>query len=460
MRTVEGVTKRHSQRRNPVEPLESRFLMAADAVIEWNDVLLDAIRVQRTAPPYAARNMAIVHTAVFDAVNSIEQDYQPYLVGRKGPKGASVEAAAAAAAHRTLASLYPTLQGTFDAALASSLARVPDGAAENKGVALGRSVAERVLDARSDDGADDTVAYTPGSEPADWQPTPPAFAPALLPQWPGVAPFAMTSGSQFRPPAPPDITSAEFAAAFDEVKSLGGVTSTQRTADETQIAFFWADGAGTATPPGHWNEIAQDLAAGAGNSLAENARLFALLNVALADAGIAAWDAKYAYDYCRPVTAVGNAAGDGNDLTEADPAWTPLIATPPFPSYTSGHSTFSAAGAAILADFFGTDSVSFATSSDGLPGVQRSFTSLWAAAEEAGMSRIYGGIHWSFDNTEGLACGRSIGELVSGSLLQPAGDKAKPSKGDKSVAPVVAATLSSSTLDAAKRESVRELTLK
>jgi hypothetical protein len=277
---------------------------------------------------------------------------------------------------------------------------------------MGRSAAHRVLAQRRHDGADEVVEYVPPAGPGMWQPTPPANAPAVLPQWPGVTPFALASADQFRPAGPPDVTSPEFAADFNEVKSLGARNSTTRTAEQTQIALFWADGAGTATPPGHWNEIAQQLAIDQGNNLVENARMFALLNVALADAGIASWDAKYAYHCLRPVTAIRNAAGDGNDLTEADVAWTPLIGTPPFPSYVSGHSTFSAAAATVLAGFFGTDDLTFTTTSEGLPGVTRSFTSLSQAAEEAGRSRIYGGIHFEFDNADGLALGRAVGQYV------------------------------------------------
>ena len=406
-------------------------------------MLLEAVRADRTAPPAAARNMAIVHAAVYDAVNSLDRRYEPYLVARNGPKRASAKAAAAAAAHKALEALYPAQKDMFDAALDASLADVPNEPAQNKGVALGRAVAKAVLKARRDDGASATVDYTVGTDVGDWQPTPPAFAPALLPQWPSVDPFALDSGSQFRPPAPPPLTGAAFTAAFVQVKSLGSATSAVRTAEQTEIARFWADGAGTATPPGHWNEIAQSVASGEGNSLAENARLFALLNFALADAGISSWDAKYLYNYFRPVTAIRVADRDGNEATEADPAWTPLIPTPPFPSYTSGHSTFSAAAATVLAGFFGTDAVAFTTGSDGLPAVTRSFTSLWSAAEEAGMSRIYGGMHWSFDNTEGLAGGRSVGRLVVDTLLRPAGSGAEADHRPPApafAAPVVAAT--------------------
>jgi hypothetical protein len=412
-----------------IESLESRTLLAADPVLQWNSILLDSIRAQKTAPPYAARNMAIVHVAIFDAVNAIDADYEGYLSNRNGAKGASPAAAVAQAGHDTLVALYPKRKAIFDAALKSSLARVPDGAAENKGIAVGRNAARAILAERSDDGADAVVSYTLGTGPEDWQPTPPGFAPALLPQWPDVTPFALESGDQFRPAAPPSISSAEFTASFNEVKEIGAVDSATRTADQTQIALFWADGAGTATPPGHWNLIAQDVAEAKHNTLVQNARLFALLNIALADAGIVSWDAKFTYNFCRPVTAIRNADNDGNPDTVGDADWTPLIATPPFPSYTSGHSTFSAAAATVLAGFFGTDQVTFTTGSEQPDAAARTFTSFSQAADEAGMSRIYGGIHWDFDNSEGLATGKMVGGYVLSHMLKPDAHVLLPSGG-------------------------------
>lgn len=250
-----------------------------------------------------------------------------------------------------------------------------------------------------------------------------------LPQWPRVAPFVMNSPDQFRPAAPPELTSAEYAGAVDEVQRLGGFDSSERTPEQTAIALFWADGGGTFTPPGHWNQIAADVALARGESLAENARLFALLNIALGDAGIAAWDAKYAYDLWRPIHAIHGADTDGNAATVADPTWTPLLKTPPFPSYTSGHSTFSGAASTVLAAIFG-DHVHFASQADGHNGftqrplaesqvARRSFDSFTEAAEEAGRSRIYGGIHFEFDNQAGLLAGRAIGSRVTESLLGP-----------------------------------------
>jgi hypothetical protein len=229
----------------------------------------------------------------------------------------------------------------------------------------------------------------------------------------------MRKATDFRPAAPPLCDTKAFAEALEEVKLLGGRHSSVRTAEQTEIAHFWADGEGTVTPPGHWNRIAQSVAESRRLSLGENARLFALLNLALADAAILCWDCKYHFDYVRPVTAIRRADHDGNPDTWSDPTWTPLLATPPFPSYTSGHSSFSAAAAAVLAELFG-DNTRFITTSDDLPHVRRSFASFSAAAAEAGRSRIYGGIHFEFDNREGQKTGAALGQYVARNFIGPA----------------------------------------
>jgi hypothetical protein len=391
----------------------------ADVVLDWNEVLLDAIRVDRTAPPRASRAMAIVHVSIFDAVNGILGGYSPYHVTDHAPGGASPEAAAVAAAHEALVSLFPAQQATFDAARNASLAAIPDGTAKTSGIAWGESVATQILALRSSDHSSDVVTafYPTGS--SWWEPTPPAFAAGLLPNWPLVTPWTMTGGSQFRQGAPPAMGTPEYTRNFNEVRRLGRADSAFRTAGQTQIALFWADGPGTATPPGHWLVIAQDISEDRHLSLLENARLFALLGLTEADAGIVSWDHKYYYNNWRPITGIQHADTDGNPDTNPDPGWTPLIATPPFPTYTSGHSTFSGSGSRLLALFFGADQVSFTTTSDGLPGVTRTFTSFSQAGEEAGQSRVYGGIHWQYDNQAGLASGRALAEHVFFNFLAP-----------------------------------------
>jgi hypothetical protein len=335
--------------------------------------------------------------------------------------GGDREAAAAQAAHDVLVNLFPAQQATFDTALTSSLSSIPTGTAKVGGQAIGQQVAAQYITLRANDHSTDITPYTPGTQPGQWRPTPAAFAPALLPNWPTVTPWCMTDGAQFRHAGgPPLLTSSEYAAALNEVTALGAANSTARTQEQTDIARFWADGANTSTPPGHWNRIAQSVATAQDNTLSENARLFALLNLAEADAAIVSWDNKYATNFWRPVTAIQLADQDGNAATEADPHWTPLIATPPFPTYTSGHSTFSGAAAEILELFYGTDNISFTTSAEGTAGIaDRSFTSFSQAALEAADSRLYGGIHFRFDNEHGMQNGIALGQFVFANELQP-----------------------------------------
>lgn len=389
---------------------------SADVVTDWNAVLLDAIKSGSVNPPRASRAMAMVHTAVFDAVNATHKQYAPYAVVVPNAGGMNREAAAACAAHSVLTSLFPAQQGKFDAALASSLAGIPNSASKTKGMSIGASIGLEVVALRSGDGSDVVVPYTPGLNPGDWRPTPPGFAPALLPNWPKVTPFAMASGDQFRQSGPPALTSAEYTAAFNEVKALGAKNSATRTQEQSEIALMWAAGGGTVTPPGMWNEIASQVVQKKQLTLIESARTFAMLNIGLADAAISSWDNKYEYNHWRPVTAIREADTDGNPDTEKDETWEAFIATPPFPAYTSGHSTFSSSAAVILASLFG-DHTEFSAES---VGIKREFDSFWAAAEEAGMSRIYGGIHWQYDNTHALAGGSGLGKYVFENYFVPA----------------------------------------
>jgi RHS repeat-associated protein len=387
-----------------------------DVILTWNHIALAAIQRENTPPPAAARVLGMVHTAMYDAVNAIEQKYGVYRVDASAPTGADEIAAAAEAAARVLAAIYPNQQAYFSAALDSSLLDGATAAAKADGVALGDTVATNIITWRQQDGSRNPAAFNPSTDIGDWQPDLPNYDGALLPQWGKVTTFGLTSGSQFRPAGDPSLTSAVYTTAFNETKDYGSRDSTLRTADQTQSALFWSDGSGTYTPAGHWNDIAATAASVSGKSLLDNARLFAQLNVALADAGIAAWDAKYTFDAWRPITAIRQADKDGNPLTSADPNWVPLLNTPPFPEYVSGHSTFSAAAAAVLDNTFGS-TFSFNSGSIGLPNVTRSFTSFDAAAAEAGQSRIYGGIHFQFSNQDGLALGKQIGDYVAKNLL-------------------------------------------
>ena len=392
-------------------------LTHADVVTDWNNAALEAIRGGHTAPPIASRSLAILHVSIYDAVNGITRTHESYLVQSAVPASTSREAAASAAAHEALVNLFPAGTSSFDTLHAAILATIPDSPQKTAGIMWGEFVASQILAARANDGFDAIVPPPNGSGPGVWVPTPPAFLPYLLPQWGFVAPFAMSSSSQFRPPGSPSLDSQRYASDYNEVKELGAAIGSTRTEEQTEIALFWADGAGTETPPGHWNSIAQILAAAQGNTLEQNARLFALLNIAMADAAICAWDAKYTFNFWRPVTAIAFAEPQLN--------WMSFIVTPPFPDYVSGHSTFSGAAATVLPRFFGTNDLPFTTGSDFLPGVHRSFSNCLDAAEEAAMSRIYGGIHFRSASEDGLQAGISIGAYTIAHYLQAKGNRSR-----------------------------------
>jgi len=407
----------------------------ADVVTDWNNAALNAIRADKTPPPKASRGLAILHITIFDTVNGIkgshEQKFDSYLVRTDTKDNASEEAAVSAAAHLVLLKLFPAWQATFDTAYATALEAIPRHKSKDRGIAWGEFVANAILAARANDSSTAVVAPPSSSGPGFWVPTPPAFAAYLLPQWGFVTPFAMTDHLQFRPPGPPALNTAKWTADYNEVKALGAAVGSTRTTNQSQIALFWADGNGTETPPGHWNRITQAVGAAQGNTLEENARLFALLNIAMADAAICAWDAKYYFNSWRPVSAIRNGDTDGNAATDPVPAWSSFLVTPPFPGYISGHSTFSGAAATVLALFYGTDDISFTTGSDFLPGVFRSFNSFSAAADEAAISRLYGGIHSPSDTEDCLASGLRIGEWTIIHCLKPKGNRSRTPHGER-----------------------------
>ena len=404
---------------------------ALDIVRQWTTTSNDPYqgRIVTAQPPMVARNLAMIHAAMFDAANAVAGQYQGYRVSMPPQVGVSESVAAAAAAFEVAKSLYPAVDevAVWQATLNETLAQVPDGTAKTLGMELGKSVGQAILADRANDGSKATPTYQPSNDIGKWRRTFPDFLPPLLAQWPNVTPFALSSGNEFRPIAPPAVGTAEYAAAVDETMRLGGFQNSERTPEQTEIALFWADGGGTATPPGHWNRIASDVTLNQGTGLLETARTFALLNIAMADAGIASWDAKYHYDMWRPIDAIRQADQDGNAGTTSDPSWIPLLKTPPFPTYTSGHSTFSGAASAVLTNLFG-NNVAFDSQSDGHLAaeqrpldpsqiVTRHFNNFNEAAEEAGLSRIYGGIHFRFDDTAGRSLGDEVGNAVVARLL-------------------------------------------
>jgi hypothetical protein len=440
--------------------LEDRCLPTAapDAVLQWNAIALDIVRDdhaltgshEQFGPTQTSRALGIVQAAVYDAVVSIKGDYEPYKFSVPGAAGASVEAAVARAAHDTLVWLYPSRRADLDADLSATLAGIPPKRAAD-GSAVGGQIAADMIAWRATDHANDPQTYTFGTGVMSWQCDPynPTQQP-LTPEWGNVTPFAMTSGNQFRPPAPPVPKSPEFAAALKEVHDYGGdgvTTPTLRTLDQTEMAIFWGyDGQpGLCSPPRLYNQIVDQIAVQEHNTLLENARLLALVNLALADAGISSWEAKYYYNLARPVTVIQHASEMGNPAIQSDPNWRPLGApadngggsnfTPPFPSYTSGHATFGGAMFETLRKFYGTDNISFTFLSDEFNGktfdmngqvrpiAPRHFDTLSQAEEENGQSRIYLGIHWSFDKVNGIREGNQIADYLFASFLRTHPDK-------------------------------------
>jgi hypothetical protein len=400
-----------------------RTVESGQPVIDWNRILLSIVNTPGAQPAniQPTRNFAIVHAAIYDAVNAIDRSHEAYLIDVRAPRDASETAAADAAAHTALVGLYPAQQTVLDTDYAAELATVPDGPAKDQGVRLGEQVATDLLAIRANDGSNIAPApFVPGTAPGDFNPSlsqPPNFPTPVFTTWGQVTPFVLDSGNQFRPPPPPALTSDAYAAAINEVQSLGSATSTTRTAEQTEIGKFWS-------PPiqNFWNQIADEVATANHTDLPTTARLFAALNLSFADSAIGFYDAKYTYQLWRPVTAIRLAGTDGNPNTVADPNWLPLAGnTPADPSYPGAHSTISAAGADVLASFFG-DQQLFGVTSPALPGVTRSFDSFSAAANEAGLSRIYAGVHTRLDHVAGLTLGHDVANFVLHNALLPAHD--------------------------------------
>lgn len=389
----------------------------ADVVTDWNTAALNAVQSTSTPPPRAARALAMIHGAVYDAVNSVDRVYQPYMVNTVAAPGTSREAAAITAAFTVASSLFPTQAATFQSIRDTQLAAIPDGPGKTSGLSLGQSIGTTMVLARSSDNSTNPLNVTfPGSTtPGRWRPAADNPAAAALPWWGSVTPFAISSGSQFRPAPTPAMNTPEYANAVNEVRQLGAINSGTRTQEQTDIARAWAFNAGTKTPPGAWNLIAQSISSSRGQSITENARMFAAINVGMADAAICAWDCKYTQDCWRPIDAIRLADTDGNASTDPDTGWLPLLTTPNHPSFVSGHSTFSRTAANILASLIGGDAINVNFAGDF--GVSRQLTSLNAAANEAGLSRIYGGIHFSFDNVSGQQIGTNIAQYVMGNYF-------------------------------------------
>jgi hypothetical protein len=401
-------------RKIPDSPAQS-----VNQVVQWNKNLLMIVRTPGAQPAtiHPTRSFALMHAAIYDAVNAIDGGHKPYVVHLTGvSRNASQDAAAAQAAHDVLVSLYPTFQTTLDTELQDSSAQIPDGTEKTDGVSIGVTVAAQILSLRSNDGANaKPIPFVFGNVPGDYQSTPPNFP--KQPQfthWSHVTPFALDRADQFRPGPPPALTSKTYTDDFNEVKSLGIANGTAATADQMLTGHFW-----NGAIQNYWNEITQTAAIEHNLTTAQSARLFALLNLTIADSVIAFYDAKYTDNFWRPVTAIRAADTDNNPDTTADPNWLPEVGkTTPDPSYPGAHAVISAAGAKVLDSFFKRNGkFAFSVTSEVMPGVERSFNSFSAAAEEAILSRIFAGVHFRSDLTTGHQLGSEVADFVVDNFL-------------------------------------------
>lgn len=384
----------------------------ADAVTDWNAIMQTTVASSNAF--FQGRNAAIVQLAVFEAVNTITKNYTPFLGSLTAPSGASPDAAVVAAAHRTLVTLYPGSAAALDVAEAVSLLAIPDGQAKTDGVAVGEAAASAILALRANDGSGNIVPYTPGSDPGDWQPTPPAFAPALLPGWGQVTTFGILNGAQFRLPPPPILGSARYARDFNEVKLVGDVNSGVRPQDRTNVARFYIIAAVQV-----YNPAARQVSVAQNKTLAENAHDFALLAMAVCDGLISSMETKYYYNRWRPVTAIRAADTDGNPNTEPDAGWLPLITTPPFPSYPSAHASAGGAARRVLERLYGKDGFLITLTSPTAPNVTLHYNAWKQITDDIDDARIFGGIHFRYDQEGGAQQGWQVGSYILETQLLP-----------------------------------------
>lgn len=381
----------------------------ADAVLDWNAIMQTTVASQ--APFAQARFAAITQLAVFEAVNAITSGYNPYPgTMTTAPSDASAEAAAISAAHTSLKNYFPGAAATLDAARASSLAMIPDGPAKTAGITAGEATAAAVIATRDKDGATPPAFYLPTSSKAgEWQTTPSCTAAGgAFFQWATLKPFVIRTGDEFRLDPPPALDSARYTRDYNEVKAVGGVNSTFRPQDRSDVARFYA----AVSPVGVWNPVARQLSVAAGKSLAENARAFALLNIAMSDGAVATFDTKYKYNSWRPETAIRLGDTDGNPATDADPSFTPFIVAPCFPGYPAAHGTLSSAAREVLERLYGTRRRSLILSNPAVPGITLRYNKLKAITEDVDDARVYGGIHFRFEQEAGDELGRLVGEYV------------------------------------------------
>jgi membrane-associated phospholipid phosphatase len=397
--------------------LVSTLAVQGHVASEWNQTILGSIRQQTPAPLLLVRNLSIVHRCMYDAVLICDPNstrFTPTLpveqldnANEQPPPALTASFAAQKAASILFPSTRPALKKHLEQECTGYDTKTIQSARN-----LGYRIAITHLENRENDGITANITYVPRSSPGQWRRTPPAYRPPEMPHGRNVRTYILTNLENYLPPGPPALDSPSYASALNHVLQLGAKASPVRTKDQSVIARFWSDFSYTITPPGHWNQIACRIAEDRGLSIVEEAHLLAWLNTAMLDAGVVCWEAKYRFNFWRPITATINAERDNNDATVADPNWLSYLESPPHPEYPSGHSSFSGAAARFLQLYFGVDEVDFKVTSDSVPDHVRTYSSLWDCAEEVSWSRIYGGIHYLFSGDDGLASGKIVAEAV------------------------------------------------
>lgn len=390
----------------------------------FGDVLADWNRIMRTTianepAQYQSRFAAITHLAIFEAVNAINKEYQPYLGMLTAEPGALPEAAVVAAAYQVLSNYFPGSATSLASERTRSLALIPEGPGKTAGLVVGQAAAAAILSRRAGDGSASPTSYTPPVGTGYWQPTPPAFAPAVFAHWGKVTPFGILRADQFRPGPPPALTGNEYRRSYNEVKAVGGSSSTSRPQDRADVARF----AAATSPVQMWNDLAIQLSTAEGTPLAENARILALLNIAICDASIAVFEAKYLYHFWRPVTAIRAGDLDANARTEPDTTFASFVITPAYPSYPSGFGGLSNAGRYILERAYGDGGHSLTLSLAALPDVRLRYSRLRQITDDIADARVYGGIHFRFEQEEAEVLGRRVAQWVLRHNLRCAGSE-------------------------------------
>jgi len=388
-----------------------------NVIIQWNEILERVVPAGGLSPP---RHYAMLHIAMFDAINSIERTYEPYRLSVRAPFGASAELAAAQAARDVLAAQFPTSEATFDTALQASVARTPAGQVRGS-LQIGKAVAAAILAWRANDGWNTTAEpYVLPELPGMYQPTPPAYAAPAFRQFANTQPFALLTSTQYLPEAPPPVTSERYAQDFEEAKQIGAATSATRTAEQTQLAKLFANVTSSTVHWALWNHVARDVVRDQRLSLIDTARAFALLNVAIHDGVQTSHTSKFIYGGWRPITAVQRANDDLNPLTVGDPTWLPLLTTPPYPSHAGNMACVGASAARMLGLIFDANEIAFTATwvgTSGQPNVSRKYASFTQLAQDQADSRIFGGIHFRFESVASQKACPKVAEYIFANVM-------------------------------------------